>query len=248
MRLQSNMKTIEKIQTSNGEFEYELLRKDIKNLHISVYPPTGLIRVSAPIAFDKSKIEATLLRKMPWVRKQKKYLEEQPRQTPRKALSGEDHYLRGKRYQLIVRDGNKRGRVFLEGKKIVLSIDETADSEARLRCLDRWYRELLLTELETLVPELIKSTGLEIDKWCIRKMKARWGSYHRLSKEIVLNTELIKKNPPCLKFIVIHELVHSIEPTHNANFVFHMDKHLPSWRSIKRILNSQPLAYANWDY
>jgi len=242
------MKTIEKIRTSSGEFEYELLRKDIKNLHISVYPPTGGIRVSAPIAFDKSKIEATLLRKMPWVRKQKKSLEEQPRLSPRKALSGEDYYLRGKRYQLIVKDGNKHGRVSIEGRKIVLFIDNKADSATRLRYIDRWYREQLNAELESLVPEIMKSTGLNIHNWSIRKMKARWGNYRPANNEIVLNTELIKKSASCLKFIIVHELVHTIEPLHNSRFVEHMDEYLPNWRSVKRLLNSQPLAYANWDY
>lgn len=242
------MKTIEKIKTSNGEFEYELLRKDIKNLHISVYPPTGGIRVSAPVAFDKSKIEATLLRKMSWVRKQKKSLEEQLRLSPRKALSGEDYYLRGKRYQLIVKDGKKHGKVSIQGMKIVLYIDNKADSAARLRCLDRWYRELLNIELEFLVPELMKSTGLKANNWSIRKMKARWGNYRPANSEIVFNTELIKKSTSCLRFIIIHELIHTLEPLHNARFVELMDNYLPNWRSIKKLLNSQPLAYANWDY
>lgn len=242
------MKTIEKIKTSNGEFEYELLRKDIKNLHISVYPPTGGIRVSAPVAFDISKIEATLLRKMPWVRKQKKLLQEQPRLSPRRALSGEDYYLKGRRFQLIIRDGKKYGSVSVEGKKIVLCIDSKADSVARLRCLDRWYRELLNTELEILVPELMKSTGLKVNNWSIRKMKARWGNYRPANGEIVFNTELIKKSTSCLRFIIIHELIHTVEPLHNARFVELMDKYLPNWRSTKKLLNSQPLAYANWDY
>lgn len=242
------MKTIETIKTSDGTFEYELLRKDIKNLHISVYPPTGGIRVSAPKAFDKSKIEASLLRKMPWIRKQKKSLVDQPRQTPRKAISGEDYYLHGKRLQLFVVEGNKRGKVEIKGNKLTLIIDPSASTEARLRCLDRWYRELLEKELDVLVPQLMAETQIKANSWKSRKMKARWGSCHSLSKEIVINTELIKKSPSCLKYIIIHELVHIIEPSHNANFVDLMDKYLPNWRSIKRTLNSQPLAYANWDY
>ena len=242
------MKTIEKIKTSDGEFEYELFRKDIKNLHISVYPPTGGIRVSSPVVFDKTKIEATLLRKMPWIRKQMKLLADQPRLSPRRAVSGEDYYLRGRRYQLVVKEGNKRGKVSIEGKKIVLSIDKNADSGARLRCLERWYRELLNEELESQFTLLMTSTGLRANSWSIRKMKARWGSYHPVSRTVVLNAELIKKNPSCLKFIIVHELIHSIEPSHNANFVKLMDEHLPTWRSIKKTLNSQPLAYANWDY
>lgn len=242
------MKTIESIKTADGTFEYELLRKDIKNLHISVYPPTGGIRVSAPKAFDRSKIESSLLRKMPWIRKQKKSLVEQPRQTSRKAVSGEDYYLHGRRLQLFVVDGGKRGIIEAKGKKLTLFIDANASAEARLRCIDRWYRNLLDRELDILVPKLMAETRITANSWNSRKMKARWGSCHRLTKEIVINTELIKKSPSCLSYIVIHELIHIIEPSHNANFLKLMDEHLPTWRSVKRTLNSQPLAYANWDF
>lgn len=242
------MKTTEFIKTADGEYEYELFRKDIKNLHISVYPPTGGIRVSAPLAFDKSKIESTILRKMPWIRKQKKSLVNQVRQSPRMAVSGEDYYLYGKRMQLFIVEGRKRGKIEVRGKKLILAIDSKSSQDARLRCLDRWYRNLLEDELERIVPVLMDETKIKVNSWKSRKMKARWGSYHNLSKEIVINTELIKKSPSCLKYIIIHELVHVLEPSHNSNFVALMDLYLPTWRSIKRSLNSQPLAYANWEY
>ena len=185
---------------------------------------------------------------MPWIRKQKKVLVDQPRQTPRKAVSGEDYYRHGKRLQLFVVEGNKRGKVEIKGNKLTLIIDSNASEDARLRCLDRWFRNLLDQELDVLVPKLMAETNIKAKSWKSRKMKARWGSCHSLSKEIVINTELIKKSPSCLKYIIIHELIHIIEPSHNANFVELMDKHLPTWRSVKRTLNSQPLAYANWDY
>jgi predicted metal-dependent hydrolase len=241
------MKTIELLKTADGTFEYELLKKDIKNLHISVYPPTGGIRVSAPVAFDKSKIESSLLRKMPWIRKQMKSLIDQPRQTPRKAVSGEDYFLLGKRLQLFVEDGSKRGKIAIKGNKLILLIDPKVSEEARLRCIDRWYRNLLDKELNDLVPKLMLETNIQANSWKSRKMKTRWGSCHNLSKEIVVNTELIKKSPSCLKYIIIHELIHIIEPSHNAKFVELMNLYLPTWRSDKRTLNSQPLAYANWD-
>jgi len=242
------MKTIESIRTADGTFEYELLRKDIKNLHISVYPPTGGIRVSAPKAFDKSKIESSLLRKMPWIRKQKKSLVDQLRQTPREAVSGEDYYLSGRRLQLFVEAGNKRGQIDVKGSKLILAINLNSTKAAKLRCIDRWYRKLLDAELEIIFPELIAKTGIKAESWKTRKMKARWGSCNRNRNEIVINTELIKKHPSCLKYIVVHELIHIIEPSHNARFVELMDFHLPTWRLIKRTLNTQPLAHANWDF
>lgn len=242
------MKTIEKFNTSTGEFEYELFRKNIKNLHISVYPPTGGIRVSAPIAFDLSKIEVSLLRKMQWIKKQQKLFDEQPRLSPRSAVSGEDLYLQGRRFQLELKDGGERGKILIKGKKIILSITQESTLDSKLRCIDRWYRQLLMAELNLLVPELMEFTGLSANTWCIRKMKARWGNYRQANSEIVLNTELIKKSTSCLRFIIIHELIHTVEPSHNARFVERMDHYLPNWRSIKKLLNSQPLAYTNWDY
>lgn len=242
------MKTTELIRTADGIFEYELLRKDIKNLHISVYPPTGGVRVSAPTSFDKSKIESSLLRKMPWIRRQKKSLIDQPRLTSRKAVSGEDYYLHGKRLQLFVETGSKRGKIEVRGSKLILFIDINATEKARLRCIDRWYRDILKSELGVLVPKLMAETSIIINSWSIRKMKARWGSFHYVNKKIVINSELVKKSPSCLTYIIIHELVHTIEPSHNSRFTELMDLHLPSWRSIKGILNSQPLAYANWNY
>lgn len=237
------MKSIEQLKTSDGLVEYELLRKDIKNLHISVYPPTGTIRVSAPFAFDTTKIELSLIRKISWIRKQRKALKEQQRQTARRAISGEDYYLNGKRLQLFVKNGGKRGRIEVNGSKLFLFIDKNSSEEARLRCIDRWYRNLLENEINLLVPKFMAETGIIVKSWKTRKMKARWGSFHRSTQEIVINTELIKKNSSCLKYVIIHELIHTIEPTHNANFIALMDLHLPTWRSVKRNLNSQPLAY-----
>jgi predicted metal-dependent hydrolase len=173
---------------------------------------------------------------------------DQPRQTPRRAVSGEDYYFNGRRLQLFVEPGSKRGRIEMKGSKLILFMDSNASCEARLRCIDRWYRKSLDKELSVLIPQLMAETGISARAWKCRKMKNRWGSCHNLTKEIVINVELIKKSSNCLKYIVIHELVHIIEPSHNARFIELMDSHLPTWRSTRRTLNSQPLAYASWDY
>ena len=242
------MTTIEKLSTSQGSLEYRLHMKDIKNLHISINPPTGEVRVSAPVAFDKSKIEATLLRRMSWIRRQILAFEAQSRQSSRQAVSGEDYYLRGKRYQLEVRDGTSRGKILLTGSKIILAISSDSSEESRLMFLERWYRKELISDLSVLIPKLEQKTGILIGSWSVRKMKTRWGTCQPKSRHITINSELIKKDSSCLEYIVIHEIMHLLEPSHNANFVSLLDQHLPNWKFLRNKLNSAPLAYANWDY
>lgn len=242
------MTTIEKLNTSQGSFEYRLNMKDIKNLHISINPPTGEVRVSAPLAFDKTKIEATLLRRMSWIRRQILAFETQHRQSSRRAVSGEDYYLRGKRYQLEVQDGASRGEILLKGGKIILAISSQTSEHSRVAFLDRWYRRELISDLKVLIPKLEQKTGIEIGGWSVRKMKTRWGTCQTERRHITINSELIKKDPSCLEYIVIHELIHLLESSHNANFIILLDQHLPNWKSLRNRLNSAPLAYANWDY
>jgi predicted metal-dependent hydrolase len=242
------MTTIEKLNTSQGNFEYRLKMKDIKNLHISINPPTGEVRVSAPLAFDKTKIEATLLRRMSWIRRQILAFETQPRQSSRQAVSGEDYYLRGKRYQLEVRNGATRGKILIKGSKIILAISSDTTEESRLKFLDRWYRNELISDLKVLIPKLEQETGIAIGSWSVRKMKTRWGTCQMQRRHITINSELIKKDPSCLEYIVIHELMHLLEPSHNANFTRLLDQFLPNWKFLRNKLNSAPLAYANWEY
>jgi predicted metal-dependent hydrolase len=242
------MTTIEKLNTSQGSLEYRLDMKDIKNLHISINPPTGEIRVSAPKAFDKSKIEATLLRRMSWIRRQILAFEAQPRQSSRRAVSGEDYYLRGRRYQLEVRAGTERGRIQIEGNKIILSISSELSEESRLASLDRWYRLQLISDLEVLIPKFELQTGISTRSWSVRKMKTRWGTCQIERRHITINSELIKKDTSCLEYILIHELIHLLEPSHNANFIKLLDHHLPNWKALRSKLNSAPLAHAKWDY
>lgn len=242
------MTTIEKLNTSQGSFEYRLNMKNIKNLHISINPPTGEVRVSAPLAFDKTKIEATLLRRMSWIRRQILAFETQSRQSSRQAVSGEDYYLRGKRYQLEVRNGTSRGKILLNGSKIILAISSDASEDSRVLFLDRWYRRELISDLKVLIPKLEQKTGIEIGSWSVRKMKTRWGTCQMERRHITINSELIKKDPSCLEYIVIHEIMHLLEPSHNANFTRLLNQFLPNWKSLRNKLNSAPLAYANWDY
>jgi predicted metal-dependent hydrolase len=90
--------------------------------------------------------------------------------------------------------------------------------------------------------------GVKADFWGVKRMKTKWGSCNHETKRIWLNLELAKKPIDCLEYIVVHELVHLIEPSHNDNFVQLMTKFLPNWESLRDMLNSTPLAHEEWQY
>lgn len=227
----------------------EVRKRDVKSLRIGVFPPTGRVRVTAPLNYDKTLIESVVLKKMSWIRRQQESLKRQERQSPREAVSGESYFYKGKKYKLYVVDGSSRGVLTIKNSsRMELSITESASETTRLNVINNFYKKALEEELIQIVPLLSKKIGVKVEQVSIRKMKNWWGSCDKKNQKITLNIELIKKNPACLNYIVVHELIHLIEPNHNQRFKELMDEHLPNWRYFRDLLNSAPLAYAHWDY
>jgi len=227
----------------------EVKKRDVKSLRIGVFPPTGRVRVTAPLNYDQNLIEAVVIKKLNWIRRQQENLKNQERQSEREAVSGESYFYKGKKYRLLVTMGGVRGKLIIKNNsKMVLAIAPEASESSRLNVINNFYRKALQEELDLLVPKLASEIGVEVSSYGIRKMKNRWGSCDSKKKHININIELIKKNPACLNYIVVHELVHLIEPNHNQRFKELMDAKLPNWRYFRDLLNSAPLAYAHWDY
>ena len=227
----------------------EVRKRNVKSLRIGVFPPNGLVRVTAPFNYDGNLIESVVLKKMSWILRQQKKFLNQERITPREAVSGESYFFKGKKYRLIVIDGTTRGKIAIKNSThLELSIAQIASEARRLKVINNFYRKEFQKELDLLIPELSKKVGVEVRSCSIRKMKNRWGSCNPKKNQITLNIELIKKNPACMTYIIVHELVHLIELNHNQRFKELMDKHLPNWRHIRDLLNSSPLAHADWEY
>ncbi len=227
----------------------EVRKRNVKSLRIGVFPPTGQVRVTAPLTYDKTLIESVVIKKMSWIRRQQEILKNQERLSPREAVSGESYFYKGKKYKLLVVDGSSRGHLTIKNSsRMELSISPDSKVSTRLSVINNFYRKALQKELDVLVPELSKKMGLKVERYSIRKMKNRWGSCDPTRRQITVNIELIKKNPACLNYIIIHELVHLLEDKHNQRFKDLMDSHLPNWRYISGVLNSAPLAYSNWNY
>jgi predicted metal-dependent hydrolase len=226
--------------------EVLVLRKKIKNLHLNVLPPDGTVRVSAPLNMNDDAIHTFLATRLSWIKKQQAKFKGQERQSIREYVSGESHYFLGKRYRLEVQYGDKLKVEIKNKKKIVLKVKPGSDAAKREKVINEWYRKELRKILIPMLKKWQEKIGVEASFWGIRQMKTRWGTCNEKTKRIWFNLELIKKPESCIEYIVVHELVHLLERTHNDRFVQLLDKYLPKWRSTKDDLNRLILAYEEW--
>ena len=230
-------------------FAVDIVRKDIKNLHLGVYPPNGRVRVAAPLATSDEAIRLAVVGKVAWIRRQKAKLAEQPRQSKRDAVTGESHYFLGQRFRLSIEPSKSQQFVSIRTKtRIELHIREGSTTEQKMKVLDHWYRNQLREILEPMVNEWQKKLGVKASFVGVRRMKTKWGSCNSQESRIWINSELAKKSMTCIEYIVVHELTHLLEPLHNDRFIAVMDKHLPDWRARRNELNRLPLAHELWTY
>ena len=231
-----------------GEITVDVVKKDIKNVHLSVYPPTGRVRISAPLRMTHDLIRVFAISKLGWIKKQQKKLRHQERESPREYLDRESHYLWGKRYLLKLTPSEGRPHVELKHRHLVLRIQSEAPQEKRQDVLDEWYRERLKEALPPLIAKWEPLMGVKVNRFFVRRMKTHWGSCNSSQKSIRLNTELAKKPLDCLEYIIVHEMAHLLEPTHNTHFVALMDRFMPKWQTYRDTLNNLPVRHENWLY
>lgn len=223
--------------------EIAIERKDIKNLHIGVYPPYGKIRVATPLKLNDEAVRLAVISRLSWIKKQQQSFLKQPRQTKREMVSGESHYLFGKRYLLDVKYDNTKYQIIKTHHKLELFVKENTTIENRLKVLEKYYRENLTIELDKLIAKWENIIGVEIDSWKIQKMKTKWGSCNIEDKRLLFNLELAKVPIDCIEYIVVHEILHLQERHHNDNFKTLMDKYISNWQSRKESLKLSQLGY-----
>jgi len=237
----------ETLQIAN--INIDVVRKDIKNMHLAVYPPNGQIRLSVPTNTDEEVLRLFAISKLGWIKKHVKNFQAQPRQTVRTYVSGESHYVQGKRYVLKVIEHNGPNKVKQRGLKYIdLYVKEGASVEEKAKIMKEWYRKKLKEQLPDIIVKWEKIIGVRSNDWGVRQMKTKWGACNIKAKRIWLNLELAKKPLICLEYIVVHELVHLLERHHNARFIHHMDTFMPKWRQHRNELNSLPVAHNDWGY
>lgn len=221
-----------------GDIEIDIIKKNIKNLHLSIHPPDGRVRIAAPAQMKDDAIRVFAISKLSWIKEQRARFQAQARQSEREFLSGESHYYQGNRYLLNVIQTNKKQRVELGGPKYInLYVREGATKEQREKVMMEWYRHQLKSQIPAIIEKWGKRMGVKVDSWGVKLMKTKWGSCNSTAKRIWVNLELAKKSPQCLEYIIVHEMIHLLERNHNENFVAYLDQFLPNWRSLKQELN-----------
>ena len=239
------------MNTANGYLtvsgiNVDVVYKDIKNMHISVYPPVGRVRVAAPHRLDEDAIRLAVVQRLPWIKKQREQLQAAERQSEREMVSGESHYVWGQRLRLSLLETAGRPSIEVAGAKLLVSASAAMDDSHRRKLLESWYRRQIKAAIPPLIEKWEPIIGHNVNGWTVRRMKTKWGTCNPDTSNLWFNIELAKKQPACLEYIVVHEMTHLLERTHNDRFVELMDKNLPNWRAIRDDLNGAPLAEEVW--
>ncbi len=236
------------VQLELGGVSVDVVNKDIKNLHLSVYPPTGRVRIAAPLHMKLETIRVFAISKLGWIKRQQRHVVSQDREAPREYLERESHYVWGKRYLMKVVESHTPPTIALSHRQLVLSVRPNMGEERRGEILDAWYRAQIRATVPGLLARWEPLIGVKTSRVFVQRMKTKWGSCTPSTRSIRLNTDLAKKPPGCLEYIVVHELVHLLEPTHNVQFTALMDRFLPNWRQLRDDLNRLPLRHVDWVY
>jgi predicted metal-dependent hydrolase len=227
----------------------DVVRKDIKNLHLAVYPPMGRVRVAAPLRVSDEAVRLAVISRLAWIKRQKSKFTNQARQSEREHVSGESHYFQGSRYRLNVLYQSGASRVTIRNKSTLdLSVPEGSDKAYRERVMLSWYRQQLKAQIPALIAQWEQILGVKVADWRIKQMKTKWGTCNIEAGRIWLNLELAKKSAQCLEYIVVHEMVHLLERHHNDHFAQLMNKFMPQWKLHREELNHSSLGHEEWGY
>jgi predicted metal-dependent hydrolase len=238
---------MEQIIISN--IKIDVVRKDIKNIHLAVYPPTGRVRIAAPLRVNDDAIRLFAISKLGWIKRHQRKFEGQERISPREYKNRESHYYQGKRYLLNIIEDDKPPKVVLKNKTYIdLFVRPKTPADKRHEIMNEWYRVQLKKQIPELIEKWEKKLKVKVGEWQVKLMKTKWGSCNIEKKRIWINLELAKKPINCLEYIVVHEIVHLLERHHNDKFLYYMDKYLPDWKQTKTELNKLPVSHADWKY
>jgi predicted metal-dependent hydrolase len=229
-----------------GDLKIAVTRKAVKNVHLSVHPPIGRVTLVAPSGTRLEVVRAFAISKLGWIRDQQAQLLSQAREAPRKYVERESHYVWGRRYLLTVQEADAKPYVKLDHRRIFLTVRPGATVARRDEVIHEWLR----SQLHAVLPELIckweRKLGVTVAAYFLQKMKTKWGGCNYRAKTIRLNTELAKKPRDLLEYVVVHEMIHLLEPSHSDRFLALLDKHYPAWREARMELNELPLGAERW--
>ena len=230
-----------------GEIAIAVTRKDVKNVHLSVHPPSGRVTLVAPNGTRSDVARAYAISKLGWIREQQVKMLDQARETPRHFVERESHYLWGRRYLLTVRKEEAKPSVRLSHREIMLTVRPGSSIDRRAAVIHEWHKSLLHVAVREMIAKWESKLGVHVGAYFLQRMKTKWGSCNHRARTIRLNTELVKKPKDLLEYVVVHEMLHLLEPTHSQRFVELLSTHYPAWREARAELNELPLAAVSWN-
>jgi hypothetical protein len=229
-----------------GDIDIALTRKDVKHVHLSVHPPRGRVTLVAPTGTRPEVARAYAVSKLGWIREQQTKMRAQERETPRRFVTRESHYLWGRRYLLSVVEHEAKPAVRLSHRQITLIVRPGSGVAKRGEVLHEWHKALLHAAVPQLIHKWEARLGVRVARYFLQRMKTKWGSCNERSGNIRLNTELVKKPKDLLEYVLVHEMVHLMEPTHSERFLALLTRHYPAWRVARAELNELPLVADVW--
>jgi predicted metal-dependent hydrolase len=229
-----------------GDIDIAVTRKKVKNVHLSVHPPEGRVTLVAPSNTRLDVARAYAITKLPWIRKQQDSLRNQIRETPRQFVKRESHYLWGRRYLLNIIEHDAKPSMVLDHKRIHLYLRPGSSLEKRAEVMHEWHKSLLHDFIPDLIQKWEPKLAVKVQRYFLQKMKTKWGSCNHQASHIRLNTELVKKPKDLIEYVVVHEMVHLIEPTHSDRFISILTQAYPTWREARQELNELPLSAEAW--
>lgn len=232
-------KTYSKSQYQVAGLQVDVLRKNVKNLNLRIYPAEERVRVSVPRRISDHEVVRFIEDKMPWIRKHLSGYKKRPKRPAYKYISGENHLVWGSELELRVIEKEEKPQVFIKGDQLILQVRPGADKNKRASVLKEWYRVELKREIPKLIEKWEPRMNVKVAEFGVKKMKTRWGTCNIRARRIWLNLELAKKRPEMLEYVVIHEMVHLLERLHNKRFYGFMSEFLPEWKSLKDELNGK---------
>jgi len=229
-----------------GDISIVVTRKAIKHVHLSVHPPKGRVTLVAPTATRLEVARAYAVSKLRWIREQQTKLRNQAREAPRRFVERESHHVWGRRHLLTIKYRDAKPLIALDHKRITLAVRPGTDEQRRSELIHGWHKALLHEAVPALIQKWEPKLGVKVRAYFLQRMKTKWGSCNHRSGHIRLNTELVKKPKDLLEYVIVHEMVHLLEPTHSERFIAILQQHYPIWREARAELNELPLGAEAW--
>lgn len=229
-----------------GELSIAVTRKTVKHTHLSVHPPHGRVTLVAPLGTRTEVMRAYAISKLGWIRCQQEQFRAQARETPRRYVTRETECVWGKRYLLKVEHVDAKPMVVLDHRQMLLRVRPGSDAVARSAAVQAWYRQQMHVAIPKLIAKWEPRLGVRVEGYFLQRMKTKWGSCNNRARHIRLNTELVKKPRALLEYVVVHEMLHILEPKHSERFFELLTRHYPAWRNAQTELNALPLGAEPW--